>query len=104
MQAMRLRHTRRRRNPRLHQIAALHQSADVCTLSGRPGGCNAGAAPRSPVDVMIDSPEEHCGHVQRDMGWGSTPSLFLAGLAAHPLGPSARLIPRLGSASTSVSM
>ena len=27
------------------------------------------------------------------MGWGSTPSLFLAGLAAHPWGPSARFIP-----------
>ena len=38
--------------------------------------------------------------VQRDMGWGSTPSLFLARLAADPWGSPACLIPRLCRART----
>jgi hypothetical protein len=68
--------------------------------------CAACAAPTSSADTIIGSPEDFCGchHVCRGIWGGVRPSLFLAGLSAHPWGPSARFIPCLGRACTPVAV
>ena len=103
MPAMRLRHTRRRRNPSRHPapVYGLMQVAGTPPVGVKPVQPESA---RRRCDRLARTLLRPSSCVQRDMGWGSTPSLFLAGLAAHPWGPSARFIPCLGRACTPVAV
>ena len=86
MPAMRLRHTRRRRNPS-------RCPAPVCGLmqvAGPPPVGVTPAQPTSPADVIIDSPEDYCGrhHVCRGIWGGVRHPLFFWLVWQHiPGGP-----------------
>ena len=101
MPVMKLRHTRPRRNPSRcpATVYGLLQVVGPPPVREKPAQPKVARRRHDRLARRLLRPSS-C--VQRDMGWGSTPSLFLAGLAAHPWGPSARFIPCLGRACTPV--